>query len=185
MQVFKLLMIAAGFAMAHGALARASTIDFAGTVQGTASVDLAGRCAPSPTTNVNGTGFSDLLGGFADVQSDCMTSDSSIDDGIFYFTSLSNPADSLFGAYFAAASLQDGILDFTSILLINGGTGAFAGDFGAVFGVGTLDEGTGTFDETLSGQLETTVPEPGTMGLVVLPLVGLWLLSRKHRFGPA
>ena len=178
----KQLTIAALLAFPYG-VAYASTIDFDGTVTGAASIDSAGRCAPLPTVSITGTGAATPLGDFADVQSDCMTSESSFDQGTFDFTSVSNPEDSLFGTYFAVASSQDELLDITSILVVTGGTGLFAGDFGAIFGIGTLDLTTGTLNETLSGELQTTIPEPGTWALTALAFSVLWLLDRKRIWG--
>ena len=175
--LLKQLTIAALFAVVYG-VAHASTIDFAGSLTGAASISSAGRCAPFPIVSTTGTGVATPLGDFADVQSDCMTSESSFDQGVFDFTSISDPADSLFGTYFAVASSQDGLLDITSILLVTGGTGLFGGDFGAIFGIGTLDAKTGILNETFSGELQTTVPEPGTWVLIALACALLGLLSR-------
>jgi len=177
--LLKQLTIAALFAVPYG-VAHASTIDFAGSLTGAASIDSAGRCAPFPTVSATGTGVATPLGDFADVQSDCMTSESSFDQGEFDFTSISNPADSLFGTYFTVASSPDGLLDITSILVVTGGTGLFAGDFGAIFGLGTLDVTTGVLSETFSGELQTTVPEPGTWALIALACAVLGLVNRKR-----
>lgn len=178
-QVLKQLTIAALLHVACGALAHAATIDFSASITGTSFLDLVGRCGAVPTVNITGTGAATLLGDFVDVQSHCLTSESSLDDGIFEFTSVSNPEDSLFGTYFAVASSQDGTLDFTSILLATGGTGVFADSFGAIFGLGTLDQGTAAFSETLSGQLEATTPEPETRGLIGIVLGALWILRGR------
>jgi hypothetical protein len=179
--LLKQLAISAIFAVAGGAVAHAETVDFSGSLTATVSVDLAGRCASFPTFNAIGTGIATLLGDFTDVQSDCMTSDSSFDQGIFEFRSVSIPGDSLFGTHFAVASSQEGTFELTSILLVNGGTGRFANAFGALFGFGTLDEGPGILSETLSGQLETAAPEPRITGLVAAALAVLWLRSREGR----
>jgi len=180
--LLKQLTIVALFAVSYGVV-HASTIDFVGSLTGKASIDSAGRCAPSPTVSTTGTGVSTPLGNFADVQSDCMTSESSFDQGVFDFTSISNPADSLLGTYFAVASSQDGLLDITSILLVTGGTGLFAGDFGAIFGIGTLDTETGILNESFSGELQTTVPEPGTWALIALvcAVLGIRIRSKVDR----
>jgi hypothetical protein len=164
-----------------GAIAHATTIDFSGTIIGTASIDPAGRCGSAPTENITGTGVATILGDFVDVQSHCITSESSLDDGMFEFTSVSNPDDSLIGTYFAVASSQDGMLDFTAILLATGGTGVFADGFGAIFGLGTLDEGTAALSQSFSGQLETTTPEPGTGGLIGIAFGALWILRVSIR----
>jgi hypothetical protein len=92
-----------------------------------------------------------------------------------------NPGDSLFGTYFTSASLDEGTLDLTSIFLVTGGTGLFANDFGAIFGLGSLNDDTGSFDETFTGQLDTIAPEPGTSGLIAITFPALWLLSRAVR----
>ena len=178
--LLKQITIAAIFAGTCGALAHASTIDFSGSVTGMASFDSGGRCAPSPTLNATGAGVSTALGDFVDIQNACMTSDSSFDDGAFDFKSVSNPENSFFGTYFAVASSQDGMLELTSIFLVTGGTGLFANDFGAIFGLGTLDQSTGSWNETFSGQLDTTVPEPGTSCLMAGALAAIWLLNRRR-----
>jgi len=167
-------------AVAYGALANASTIDFSGSVTGTTSFGSSGRCAPSPTLSASGNGVATVLGDFVDVQSACMTSESSFDDGVFAFTFDSNPGSSFFGTYFAVASSEDGLLELTSIFLVTGGTGLFANGFGAIFGLGTLDQSTGSWNETFSGQLETTIPEPGTRSLMAGTLAAIWLLNRRR-----
>jgi len=177
--LLKQLTIAAILAIPY-AVAHASTIDFVGRLTGAASIDTAARCAPFPTVSATGAGVGTLLGDFADVQSDCMTSESSFDQGTFDFTSVSNPEDSLFGTYFAVASSQDGLLDLTSILVVSGGTGLFTGDFGAIFGFGTLDVETGILSETFSGELQTTVPEPGTWTLIAVACAVLGFVNRKR-----
>lgn len=164
-------------------LARATTIDFSGSVTGVLSTDPAGRCAPIPTVTTTGTGVATLLNDFSLAQSHCVTSDSSFDDGIFAFTSISAPEDSLFGTYFAVASPDSGAtVDFTAILLVTGGTGQFENSFGAIFGLGTLNQDTGAMSETFSGQVDATTPEPGTMGLIAMAFVALWLLNKKPKW---
>lgn len=175
------LTISAICVVAGGAVVHAETVDFSGSFTATVSVELAGRCASFPTFNAIGTGIATLLGDFTDVQSDCMTSDSSFDQGVFEFRSISIPEDSLFGTHFAVASPQEGTFELTSILLVNGGTGRFANAFGALFGLGTLDEESSSLSETLSGQIETAAPEPRVTGLVAAALAVLWLLSRERR----
>ena len=140
--LLKQLTIAA-FTVACTAIAHADTIDFSASITGTVSLDPAGRCAPVPTINSAGTGAATLLGDFVDVQSDCMTSPFTFDQGLFAFTSLLIPENSLFGTYFAVAAPQDDLLALTSILVVTGGTGAFANEFGAIFGLETLDRTTG------------------------------------------
>ncbi len=168
------------FAIACGAFTYGDTIDFAGSVAGTFTVDNTGPCAPSPTVVSAGIGEGTLLGSFVAAQSHCMTSDTTFDQGVFDFTSVANPGDSLSGSYFAVASSQDGLLDFTSILLVEGGTGLFAEGVGAIFGTGTLDETTGTWNETLSGQVDATTPEPREIGLITLGLAAL-LVAKRFR----
>jgi hypothetical protein len=180
--IVKQLTMAAVLALAGGVSAHADITNFSGSITGTASTDAAGRCTASLTVNATGTGVATLLGDFLDVQSHCMTSESSFDQGVFDFASLTAPDDSLFGTYFAVATSQDGILEFDSILLVTGGTGLFANDFGALFGLGTLDENTGALNETFSGQLEATatVPEPDSKSLIAIAAAALWYLNRKR-----
>jgi hypothetical protein len=178
--LFKTVSTICVLAVAGGVAAHGATVDFEGSFSAPVSVDLAGRCGLFPTFNATGTGLAALLGDFINVQSDCRTSDSSFDDGVFEFRSTAAPQDSLFGTYFTVAAPQDGILELTSILLVNGGTGGLENTFGALFGFGILDEEGSTMSESLSGTLEIAeVPEPGTTALIAAALGVLWLWKRR------
>jgi hypothetical protein len=148
---------------------RASTINISGTVTGTASVDLAGRCAPFPTVSATGTGVASGLGNFADTQSHCTNGNFSFNQGIFDLVSTDSPSDSLFGTYTGTASLQNGLLDFTSTLLVTGGTGLFGNDSGTLVSSGVLNENTGAFGASFSGSVGS-VPEPGPCYLIFLAI---------------
>jgi len=182
-QLFTAVSTICVLVVAGGVAARGSTIDFEGSFTASVSIDLAGRCAPFPAFNATGGGAARLLGDFINVQSDCRTSDSSFDEGVFEFRSVGDPEDSLFGTYFTVAAPQGGILELTSILLVNGGTGRLENTFGAIFGFGTLDEESSTINELLSGTLETTAaPEPGMTALIAAAFGVLWLWKRGPTF---
>jgi hypothetical protein len=152
-----------------GVAASGATVDFQGSFTAPVSIDLGGRCAPFPTFNAMGGGVATLLGDFVNVQSDCRTSESSFDEGVFEFRSVAVPENSVFGTYFTVGAPQDGILELTSILLVNGGTGSLENTFGAIFGFGSLDEESSTITESLSGTLETTdAPEPYMTALIAV-----------------
>jgi hypothetical protein len=179
-QLLKAIFSIYVLSVAGGIVARGETIDFEGSFTASVSVDSVGRCAPFLTFNAAGGGVGTLLGDFISVQSDCRTSDSSFDEGVFEFRSVAVPEDSLFGTYFTVAAPQDGMLELTSILLVNGGTGRLGNTFGAIFGFGTLDEESLTISESISGQLETAAPEPGMTALVAAAIGALWLWNRKR-----
>jgi hypothetical protein len=141
-----------------GTLMHAAIIDLSGRIAGTASIALNGRCVPFPTVNATGTGFASGLGDFVDFQSHCTTSGSSFDQGTFELTSVAQSDNSLFGTHSGTASMQDGLLNFRSTLLVAGGTGAFSDASGTVSSSGTLNERTGAFSASLSGSV-TTAPE--------------------------
>jgi hypothetical protein len=155
---------------------RASAINISGTVMGTASVDLSGRCAPFPTVSATGTGVASGLGNFVDTQNHCTNGNFSFYQGIFELASTDTPGNSLFGTYIGTASLQGGLLDFTSTLLVNGGTGVFANDSGTLLSSGTLNENTGAFSASFSGSV-ANVPEPRLSNLIFL-IIALATLMR-------
>jgi hypothetical protein len=182
-QLFKTISTICLLAVAGGVAAKGATIDFEGSFLAPVSIDGAGRCAPVPTFNAMGAGVGTLLGDFINTQSDCNTSESSFDDGVFEFRSVAAPQDSLFGTYFTVAAQQDGFLELTSILLVNGGTGRLENTFGALFGFGTLDQESLIINESLSGTLETAeAPEPGMTALVAAAFGLLWLWKRSPAF---
>lgn len=143
---------------------QATSLNFSGNLTGTAIENPAGRCAPFITVDATGTGSSTVLGSFNDIQSHCTTSLSTFGNGLFTLASLSQPTDSLFGIYSGTASVgPGGVLDFSSILTINHGTGRFAGASGSLDSSGTLD-GAGIFKASFNG-LITPAPEPATFYL--------------------
>ena len=156
----------------------ASTIFISGSVMGTASVDMAGRCAPFPTVSATGTGSATGLGNFTDTQSHCTNNNFSFNQGIFDLVSTDTPGDSLFGIYSGTASLQGGLLDFTSTLLVTGGTGLFANDSGTLLSTGALNENTGAFSASFSGSV-AAVPEPSAIFLTAIGIVVLWLTRQR------
>jgi hypothetical protein len=159
-----------------GTLIHAATIDFSGSIVGTASIALSGRCAPFPTVNAGGTGVASGLGNFVDLQSHCTTSGSSFDQGTFELISVAHPEDSLFGTYSGTASVQEGLLNFRSQLLVAGGTGVFADASGTVSSSRALNENTGAFSASLSGSV-TTAPEPAAIWLVSIGIPASWLFG--------
>jgi len=184
-QLFKAIFTICVLVVAGGVAARGATVDFSGSFTAPVSIDSAGRCAPSPTFNAMGVGVATLLGDFINVQSDCNTSESSFDDGVFEFRSVAAPEDSLFGTYFTVGAPQDGFIELTSILLVNGGTGRLENTFGALFGFGTLDEESLTISESLSGTLEMAdAPEPGTLALIAAAFGALGLWKRRAKLRP-
>lgn len=159
-------------------IGHASTIDISGSVMGTASVDLTGRCAPFPTVSASGTGVATGLGHFVDTQSHCTNGNFSFNKGIFDLVSTDTPGNSLFGTYSGTASLQNGLLEFTATLLVNGGTGLFSNDFGTLLSSGALNENTGAFSASFSGSVGT-VPEPSTVYLVLVAPAVAFLIRNK------
>lgn len=173
-QALKWSLLAIAILLVSASVVNASTINISGSVMGTASVDLAGRCAPFPTVSATGTGLASGLGNFTDTQSHCTNGSFSFNQGIFDLVSTDTPGDSLFGIYSGTASLQGGLLDFTSTLLVTGGTGLFANGSGTLFSTGALNENTGAFSASFSGSV-TTVPEPSAIFLTAIGIVVLWL----------
>ena len=162
-------------------LVHGSTINISGSVTGTASVDLAGRCAPFPTVSATGTGFATGLGNFSDTQSHCTNGNFSFNQGVFDLASTDSPADTFFGTYSGTASIQNGLLDFTATLLVTGGTGLFDNDSGTVASSGMLNENTGAFSASFSGSVGTA-PEPSAIWLTAIGIGLLSLISRElHR----
>src|SRR5215471_12152410 len=141
-----------------GSVGHAATINVSGTIMGTATVDLAGRCSPFPTVSATGTGFASGLGNVVDSQSHCTNGNFSFDQGVFNLSSTDAPANSLFGTYAGISSLQGGLLEFTATLLVSGGTGVFASASGTLQSSGSLNENTGAFNAQVSGSV-STVPE--------------------------
>jgi hypothetical protein len=162
----------------NGLFVHADTINISGSVIGTASVDFAGRCAPLPTVNATGNGVASGLGNFFDTQSHCTTGPLSFDQGIFDLTSTDIPENSLLGTYFGMASSQDGLLEFTSTLLVTGGTGIFDNASGTLLSSGSLNENTGAFQASFSGSAGA-VPEPSSISLIGLGITAFWLIRRK------
>lgn len=158
----------------------ATTLLFSGSVAGTASEDLQGRCAPLITVNAGGSGSSNLLGNFVDVQSHCTTGPSSFGTGLFTLTSQSAASDSLFGTYSGTAALgSGGVLNFSALLTVSGGSGTFAGASGTLNSTGTLDR-SGGFAATFAGSV-TTAPEPGTTSAALAGLaLCAFLRCRTH-----
>lgn len=167
-----------GLALCGASVAHASTINISGNVAGTSSVDLAGRCAPFPTVSATGTGVATGLGNFVDTQSHCTNGNFSFNQGIFDLVSTDTPGNSLFGTYNGTASLQNGSLDFTSTLLVTGGSGLFANDVGALLSTGALNESTGAFSASFSGSVGTA-PEPSTVYLVLIAPAAAFLIRNK------
>ena len=178
--LFPLLVLA----LSNRSNALASTINVSGSVTGTASVDLADRCAPFPTMSASGAGVATGLGNFVDTQSHCTNGNFSFNQGIFDLTSTDIPGSSLFGTYSGTASVQNGLLDFTSTLLVTGGTGLFSNDSGALLSSGVLDENTGAFSASFSGAVGT-VPEPSTGYFMVGAIAAASLIRlRRNRLKP-
>ena len=134
--------------------------------------------APFRTVSATGAGVATGLGNFVDTQSHCTNGNFSFNQGIFDLVSTDTPGDSLFGTYNGTASLQNGLLEFTATLLVNGGTGLFANDFGTVLSSGALNENTGAFSASFSGSVGT-VPEPSTVYLVLVALAVAYLIRIK------
>ena len=105
--------------------------------------------------------------------------------GSFQFTTAADLASTLFGqvsgSYFEADILNSGgqfSIDYT----ILGGTGAFAGATG--FGLSFVDFNAtpGLFNNySEAGALVINVPEPATLVLVSLGLLGMWWQQRSAR----
>lgn len=160
---------------------KATSSNFSGSLTGRAFENPAGRCAPFITVDATGTGSSNVLGSFSDIQSHCTTSLSTFGNGLFTLSSLSQPADSLSGIYSGTASVGPGsVLDFSSILTIENGTGRFAGASGSLDSSGTLDQ-TGIFKASFNG-LVAPAPEPATFCLFVfvLTLTGCVYFLRRR-----
>lgn len=169
---------AAALLVSSGLSIQASTLAFSGTVNGTAVENPQGSCAPFITVNATGSGSSNLLGSFTDVQSHCTTSLTTFDNGVFTLTSQSTPGDSLFGIYAGTASVgSGGVLDFSALLSVNGGSGSFAGASGTLNSSGTL-AATGAFTASFSGSVNPT-PEPATF-LPALGVLALLALLRVY-----
>ena len=182
--MFRIGVVLAVAAIFGGANLPAASLNFSGSLTGTAIEDPAGRCAPFITVDAGGTGSSNVLGAFSDQQSHCTTGLSTFSSGIFTLSSLSQPADSLRGVYSGTASVAPGnILDFSAVLTVQNGSGRFAGASGSLDSSGTLDS-TGVFKASFDG-LITPVPEPGGFPLPVLGLsflCGGYLLRRRLSF---
>jgi hypothetical protein len=160
----------------------AATVNISGSVMGTASVDLVGRCAPFPTVSATGSGMATGLGNFVDSQSHCTNGNFSFNQGMFELTSTDTPGNSLFGTYTGTASLQNGLLDFTSTLLVTGGTGLFANESGTLLSSGALNEATSAFSASFSGSVGA-VPEPSTsyLILVIITVISFIRISNPTR----
>jgi hypothetical protein len=163
----------------NGSVVHASTINISGSVMGTASVDLMGRCAPFPTVSATGSGFATGLGNFTDTQSHCTNGNFSFNQGVFDLTSTDTPANSLLGTYAGTSSSQNGLLDFNATLLVTGGTGLFADNFGTLLSSGALNEKTGAFSASFSGSV-APVPEASTPYLIGVGIGILFLIRRKR-----
>lgn len=151
----------------------AASISFSGNLTGSAFEDTAGRCSPFITVNAFGAGNSNLLGLYQDVQSHCTKSLTTFNNGVFTLTSITNPVNSIFGAYSGTASVQGAVLAFSANLLIQGGTGQFAAASGSLNSQGTLDQA-GNYTASFTGVVETA-PEPaslffGAFGLLVIAI---------------
>jgi len=177
-QALRRLFPAIALLLVSASIVNASTINISGSVMGTASTDLAGRCAPFPIVSATGTGLASGLGNFTDTQSHCTNPNFSFNQGMFDLVSTDTPGDSLFGIYSGTASVQGGLLDFTSTLSVTGGTGLFANDSGTLFSVGALNENTGAFSASFSGSV-TTVPEPSAIFLIATGIAVLWLTRQR------
>lgn len=159
---------------------RASTLTFSGTIGGTATEDTSGRCAPFVTVNATGSGTSDLLGNFTDVQGHCTTGPTTFNAGLFTLTSQSAPNDSFFGSYSGTASfVSGGVLSVSAALNVLGGTGSFAGATGALTSTGTLQP-SGAFAANFNGSL-TTAPEPAILLPVGLATMAALLVRTRKR----
>jgi hypothetical protein len=166
--------------MLSGLPVHGSTISISGSVTGTAAVNFAGRCAPLPTVSATGTGFATGLGNFTDTQSHCTNGPFSFNQGIFDLASTDTPQNLLLGTYTGTSLLQSGLLEFTSTLLVTGGTGSFSNVSGTLLSLGTLDESTGAFSASFSGSV-TTVPEPSGFGVLAVGIAAFWICGHLHR----
>ncbi len=158
-----------------GVTASAGPLILSGSLVGTASESLTGRCAPFITVTALATGTSTVLGAFADTQSHCTTSLTSFGGGLFKLTATSDALNTIFGTYSGTAALgSGGILDFSADLRVNGGSGLFTNRTGDLLTTGTLDT-TGVYKASFSGTL-TATPEPGTFAPALWSLGLLALL---------
>ncbi len=165
-----------------GVIASAGPLVLSGTLTGSASESLTGRCAPFITVTAVATGTATVLGSFADTQSHCTTSLTSFGDGLFKLTSAGTPLNTIFGTYSGTAAVgSGGVLDFSADLRVNAGSGLFDNMTGDLLTTGTLDSA-GAYKASFSGTLNAT-PEPGTFALALwsLGLCALLLLPRLER----
>ena len=161
-----------------GSVGNAATINISGNIMGTATVDLAGRCATFPTVSATGTGFASGIGNVVDSQSHCTNGNFAFDQGIFELTSTDTPENSLFGTYTGSSLLQGGLLGFTATLLVAGGTGVFASASGTLQSSGSLNESTGAFNAQFSGSV-STVPELSAISLVGVGIAVVGLIRSR------
>lgn len=164
-----------------GVIARSAPLVLSGSLTGTPSESLTGRCAPFITVTAVATGTATVLGAFADTQTHCTTSLTSFGDGLFKLTSTNDAVDTIFGTYSGTAGLgSGGILDFSADLRVSGGSGRFDNVAGDLLTTGTLNPA-GVYKASFSGTL-TETPEPGTFAPALWSL-GLLALVFVPRLG--
>jgi PEP-CTERM motif len=165
------------------AAAHAVTIEFFGTR------DSFNGAPPGPNPTVCGTDLflqiptgpgDSNLGAFTHNDSHCVAA-GNVFNGVFNWDfGLGDTLTGIFSGTFQPPN-------FTEMFTITGGTGRFADAIGSFLGTGTVEfiQGAGANTHMDFEGVITTVPEPSTLGLLVLCLAGLALVRRRSVPGTA